>query len=146
MPDTYLPPDGFHPRQDDALARLDRTTMRFNRAFVVANAAVLVTVMLLACTSGGLMGTRLFGRINLGIVLGLVEGTLLLLSAARYDRRLRRNCDPVAESLRADRLREERLFEDRPRDIRHGNGPGLGNGLGHGNGHGHGHSHRAVNR
>jgi hypothetical protein len=67
-------------------AGLRRTTLRLSRSFAAANAVFLGVMVLLACTADGLLGTEVVGRLNLGMLLGLAEGVLLLGTATWFDR------------------------------------------------------------
>ncbi|GAA0700373.1 hypothetical protein GCM10010193_63900 [Kitasatospora atroaurantiaca] len=82
------------------LAALHLTRLQLARGFAVANGLFFTAALLLACTAGGLLGTEVIGRINLGMALGLIEGVLLLGSAALFDRRSDRVGDRTADDLR----------------------------------------------
>ncbi|WP_354644536.1 DUF485 domain-containing protein [Kitasatospora camelliae] len=94
------PPTAVPPAAHGELDALHDTRMRLARGFAVANGALFAVTLLLACTAGGLLGTEVAGRINLGMALGLVQGVLLLGSAALFDRRSRRTGDRAADRLR----------------------------------------------
>ncbi|GAA5019773.1 DUF485 domain-containing protein [Kitasatospora paranensis] len=140
MPAAHPPPDNFRPHRradrpapppdapavaalDPAvggLAALHRSTARLARRFAVTNAACFGIIVLSACTGSGLLATEVIGRINLGILLGLFQGVLLLWTAAHYDRRSTGQCDPVADGLRERRgerraERYEQRYDDRHR-------------------------------
>ena len=142
MPAAHLPPDSFRSRHRAAghpgapldppaawaardraageLAALNRATARLGRGFAVANAAGFAVMVLLACTGGGLLGTEVFGRVNLGIVLGVAQAVGLLWTAARFDRRSTRTCDPLAETL-GEGLHHSQYGD--PREDRYGANP-----------------------
>jgi len=114
------PPGPPSPTLRRELAALHLTRLRLARGFAVANGAFFAATLLLACTSGGLLGTEVLGRINLGMALGLIEGVLLLGTAALFDRRSRRAGDRTADALRTRTAgRVERPEESR--DPLHGN-------------------------
>lgn len=113
MPATH-PPSEESP-YTAPLTRLSRATTRLSRTFALVNAGGLVLVVALGMTGSALMGTPVLGRVNLGILLGLLQGAVLLWTAARYDHRLSRSCDPAAERI-AERLRFERRPVETPAD------------------------------
>ncbi|WP_377274310.1 DUF485 domain-containing protein [Peterkaempfera sp. SMS 1(5)a] len=57
-------------------------------------------MVLLAGAAPGLLATEVIGRINLGLLLCGTLGVLAFLTAARYDRRSARDCDPDADRIR----------------------------------------------
>ncbi|MEZ0096141.1 DUF485 domain-containing protein [Streptacidiphilus sp. EB129] len=116
------PPDAPVPVHTTELGALRRSTLRLSRGFAVANAACFAVTVLLAVTASGLLGTQVFGQVNLGMVLALGQGVLLLWTAAHFDRRSARICDPVADELLArheagtsyERAGHDRQGYDRP--------------------------------
>ncbi|MEV4331831.1 hypothetical protein AB0K02_15050 [Streptomyces sp. NPDC049597] len=59
---------------------------RPGRSFALVNGLTFAVHLLLACAAEDLLATRVAGQINLGVVALLAQGSLLLWSAARYDR------------------------------------------------------------
>ncbi|WP_432072526.1 hypothetical protein [Streptomyces wuyuanensis] len=59
---------------------------RASRSFALVNGLTFVVHLLLACAAEDLLATRVAGQINLGVVALLAQGSLLLWTAARYDR------------------------------------------------------------
>ncbi|MEV4916746.1 hypothetical protein AB0K47_08035 [Streptomyces tirandamycinicus] len=59
---------------------------RPSRSFALVNGLTFVVHLLLACAAEDLLATRVAGQINLGVVAVLAQGSLLLWTAARYDR------------------------------------------------------------
>ncbi|WP_369268711.1 hypothetical protein AB5J55_00520 [Streptomyces sp. R11] len=56
------------------------------RSFALVNGLTFAVHLLLACTAEDLLATRVAGQITLGVVALLAQGSLLLWTAARYDR------------------------------------------------------------
>lgn len=56
-------------------------------AFAVVNGLTFGVHLLLACSAADFMATRIWGEINIGVLAVLLQGALLLWTAARYDRR-----------------------------------------------------------
>ncbi|ATW46808.1 hypothetical protein ACWGJT_23375 [Streptomyces xantholiticus] len=59
---------------------------RPGRSFALVNGLTFAVHLLLACAAEDLLATRVAGQINLGVVAILAQGSLLLWTAARYDR------------------------------------------------------------
>ncbi|MDQ0840451.1 hypothetical protein [Streptomyces sp. V1I6] len=59
---------------------------RPGRSFALVNGPTFAVHLLLACVAEDLLATRVAGQINLGVVAILAQGSLMLWSAARYDR------------------------------------------------------------
>ncbi|MFD7908695.1 DUF485 domain-containing protein [Kitasatospora sp. NPDC059722] len=103
------PPPGARPAVSPReLAVLRRRTLRITRGFALLNGVPLALTVVLACTAGGLLGTKVLGQFTVGMLLGVVQGTLLLWTAARFDRRAAARCDAEAERLRAGHRTEAR--------------------------------------
>ncbi|MCZ7457188.1 hypothetical protein [Streptomyces sp. WMMC940] len=59
---------------------------RVSRSFALVNGVTFTVHLLLACAAEDLLATPVAGQINLGVVALLAQGSLLLWTAARYDR------------------------------------------------------------
>ncbi|GGT17584.1 hypothetical protein [Streptomyces purpureus] len=59
---------------------------RPGRSFALVNGLTFAVHLVLACAAEDLLATRVTGQINLGVVALLAQGSLLLWTAARYDR------------------------------------------------------------
>ncbi|WP_406863815.1 hypothetical protein ABZO31_26620 [Streptomyces sp. HUAS MG47] len=60
--------------------------LRPGRSFALVNGVTFVVHLLLACAAKDLMATPVVGQVSLGVVALLAQGSLLLWTAARYDR------------------------------------------------------------
>lgn len=67
---------------------------------MVINGAAFLLTALLSGTAGELFATRPAGRMPLGVVLGALQLTVLLLTSWWYDRTLRRHADPLVDLIR----------------------------------------------
>ncbi|MCX4821381.1 DUF485 domain-containing protein [Streptomyces sp. NBC_01142] len=56
-------------------------------AFALVNGLTFGLLLLLACSAPDFMAGRVWGEINVGVLALLVQGSLLLWTAAWYDRR-----------------------------------------------------------
>lgn len=75
-----------HTHQRTPLFRQRARPHRPGRSFALVNGLTFVVHLLLACAAEDLLATRVAGQINLGVVALLAQGSLLLWTAARYDR------------------------------------------------------------
>lgn len=107
-PSAGPPPGGRPSAGPRELAVLRRRTLRITRGFALLNAVPFALTVVLACTAGGLLGTKVLGQFTVGMLLGVVQGALLLWTAARFDRRSAAWCDAEAERLRAVHRTEAR--------------------------------------
>ncbi|GGV39923.1 hypothetical protein ACIRPR_13765 [Streptomyces griseoflavus] len=64
------------------------------------NGAAFLLTALLPGTVGELFATRPANRMPLGVVLGALQLTVLLLTSWWYDRTLRRHADPLVDLMR----------------------------------------------
>ncbi|MFC9061580.1 hypothetical protein ACFTXB_26570 [Streptomyces sp. NPDC057074] len=64
------------------------------------NGAAFLLTTLLAGTAGELFATRPAGSMPLGVALGGLQLTVLLLTSWWYDRTLRRRADPLVDLMR----------------------------------------------
>ncbi|MGW7367604.1 hypothetical protein ACWGI8_30330 [Streptomyces sp. NPDC054841] len=53
----------------------------------MVNASTFAVHLLLACSADDFMATRIWGRTNIGVLALLLQASLLVWTAARYDRR-----------------------------------------------------------
>ncbi|MFD4141314.1 hypothetical protein [Streptomyces sp. NPDC058572] len=56
-------------------------------SFALVNGSAFAVHMLLACSAAELMATRVWGEANIGVLALLFQGALMVLTAARFDRR-----------------------------------------------------------
>ncbi|MFD9981604.1 DUF485 domain-containing protein [Streptomyces massasporeus] len=106
------PPSDDRPHEPVASStqQLPRTLAGARRRVVVINGAAFLLTALLSGTAGELFATRLASRLPLGVVLGALQLTVLLLTSWWYDRTLRRDADPLVDMVRrhADRVHTSR--------------------------------------
>ncbi|MBT2511632.1 hypothetical protein J7I98_38810 [Streptomyces sp. ISL-98] len=55
-------------------------------SFAVVNGSTFVVHLLLACSAADFMATRIWGETSIGVPALLLQGSLLVWTAARYDR------------------------------------------------------------
>ncbi|MFC9282266.1 DUF485 domain-containing protein [Streptomyces collinus] len=96
------PPSDDLPHEPVASAtrQLPRTLAGARRRFLVINGAAFLLTALLSGTAGELFATRPAGTMPLGVVLGALQLTVLLLTSWWYDRTLRRHADPLVDLIR----------------------------------------------
>ncbi len=78
---------------------------RFTRFAFPMTAAFLIwyfAYVLLSVYARGFMATPIFGNVNLGILLGLLQFVTTFLITGLYIRHARKNLDPIAAKLRAE--------------------------------------------
>ncbi|MGC4986987.1 hypothetical protein ACLQ18_41390 [Streptomyces sp. DT193] len=66
-------------------------------SFALVNGSALAVHVLLACSAAELMATRVRGEATIGMLAMLVQGSLLVWTAARYDRRA--NVRPTPQEI-----------------------------------------------
>jgi uncharacterized membrane protein (DUF485 family) len=81
---------------------LRRRQRRFVFPMAAAFLAWYLLYVLLATYARGFMSEKLFGNINVGLVLGLLQFVSTFLITTLYVRYANRRLDPLAERLRAD--------------------------------------------
>ncbi|HET8641927.1 MAG TPA: DUF485 domain-containing protein [Pseudonocardiaceae bacterium] len=81
---------------------LRRRLRRFVFPMTAAFLAWYLLYVLLATYARGFMSQKLFGNINIGLVLGLLQFVSTFLITWLYVRYANRRLDPLAEQLRAD--------------------------------------------
>ncbi|MFB6551098.1 hypothetical protein [Streptomyces sp. NPDC056405] len=96
------PPPSDRPDEPAASAaqRLPRTLADARRRFLVINGTAFLLTALLAGTAGELFATRPASSMPLGVALGALQLTVLLLTSWWYDRTLRRRADPFVGLIR----------------------------------------------
>ncbi|GAA4925193.1 DUF485 domain-containing protein [Streptomyces coeruleoprunus] len=80
---------------------LRRTYRSFAFPLTIAFIAWYLLYVLLSNYAGGLMGTRLFGNINVALVLGLAQFLTTFLIAWFYSRHAAEKLDPKAEAIKS---------------------------------------------
>jgi uncharacterized membrane protein (DUF485 family) len=94
--DQEPPPVG-----DAEIKTLFSVERSLSRSFVAANAGSFALLALLAVAGGDLLAAQIAGQVTIGMVLGLIQMGILVLTALRFDRGCSSSCDPLAETLRA---------------------------------------------
>ncbi|MET9431454.1 MULTISPECIES: DUF485 domain-containing protein [unclassified Streptomyces] len=79
---------------------LRRTYRSFAFPLTIAFIAWYLLYVLLSNYAGGFMGTRLFGNINVALVLGLAQFVTTFLIAWFYSRHAAEKLDPKAEAIK----------------------------------------------
>ncbi|MEW1724397.1 DUF485 domain-containing protein [Streptomyces sp. NPDC093109] len=82
-------------------AELRRTYRAFAFPLTIAFIAWYLLYVLLSNYAGGFMGTKLFGNINIALVLGLAQFATTFLIAWIYSRHAARRLDPGAEAIKS---------------------------------------------
>nr|WP_175408718.1 DUF485 domain-containing protein [Streptomyces sp. TRM64462] len=80
---------------------LRRTYRSFAFPLTVAFIAWYLLYVLLSNFAGGFMGTRLFGNINVALVLGVAQFATTFLIAWLYSRHAAEKLDPKAEAIKS---------------------------------------------
>jgi uncharacterized membrane protein (DUF485 family) len=83
------------------------TTLRFTFPMSLVFLAWYLCYVLLSAYFPGFMGTRLFGAVNIGLLMGLGQFASTLLITAWYLRYARREIDPRVRDLYVDATGEE---------------------------------------
>lgn len=96
-------PDWVAVQASPEFARLRKAVRGFVFPMTVAFLVWYLLYVLLADYAQGFMGTKVFGNVNLGIVLGLLQFVTTFLIAILYSRHAGRKMDPLADELR-DRI------------------------------------------
>ncbi|GHB35155.1 membrane protein [Streptomyces cirratus] len=108
------PPGGVEPRpagptaedfervqQSEEFAELRHSHRSFAFPLTVAFIAWYLLYVLLSNYAGGFMGTKLFGNINVALVLGLAQFATTFLIAWLYSRHAAAELDPKAAAIKA---------------------------------------------
>ncbi|MFD3543924.1 DUF485 domain-containing protein [Streptomyces sp. NPDC058662] len=88
-------------QQSAEFAELRRSYRSFAFPLTVAFIAWYLLYVLLSNYAGGFMGTKLFGNINVALVLGLGQFATTFLIAWLYSRHAATRLDPKAEAIKA---------------------------------------------
>ncbi|MFD3557628.1 DUF485 domain-containing protein [Streptomyces goshikiensis] len=87
-------------QQSPEFAELRRAHRSFAFPLTVAFIAWYLLYVLLSSYAGGFMGTKLFGNINVALVLGLAQFATTFLIAWLYARHAAAQLDPKAEAIK----------------------------------------------
>ncbi|MER6334345.1 DUF485 domain-containing protein [Streptomyces sp. NPDC001034] len=87
------------------LRELRRLRFSFATPAAVAVVSGYLLLILLSGFAPGLMAAALWGHLTFGLTLGLALFAALFLTAWRYHRHMRTRFDPLADALRAHRVR-----------------------------------------
>ncbi|MFB7518275.1 DUF485 domain-containing protein [Streptomyces sp. NPDC056144] len=87
-------------QQGEEFGELRRTYRSFAFPLTIAFIAWYLLYVLLSNYAGGFMGTKLFGNINVALVLGLGQFVTTFLIAWLYSRHAANRLDPRAEAIR----------------------------------------------
>ncbi|MEV7423979.1 MULTISPECIES: DUF485 domain-containing protein [unclassified Streptomyces] len=82
-------------------AELRRTYRSFAFPLTVAFIAWYLLYVLLSNYAGGFMGTKVFGNINVALILGLAQFVTTFLIAWIYSRHAARRLDPGAQAIKS---------------------------------------------
>ncbi|MBT2467151.1 DUF485 domain-containing protein [Streptomyces sp. ISL-66] len=88
-------------QQSDEFAELRRAQRSFAFPLTVAFIAWYLLYVLLSSYAGDFMGTKLFGNINVALVLGLAQFATTFLIAWLYSRHAAAKLDPKATAIKA---------------------------------------------
>lgn len=88
-------------QQSPEFAELRRAHRSFAFPLTVAFIAWYLLYVLLSNYAGGFMGTKLFGNINVALVLGLAQFATTFLIAFLYSRHAAAKLDPRASAIKA---------------------------------------------
>ncbi|AWZ06621.1 MULTISPECIES: DUF485 domain-containing protein [unclassified Streptomyces] len=88
-------------QQSAEFAELRRAQRSFAFPLTVAFIAWYLLYVLLSSYAGGFMGTKLFGNINVALVLGLAQFATTFLIAWLYSRHAASKLDPRASAIKA---------------------------------------------
>ncbi|MFD5450506.1 DUF485 domain-containing protein [Streptomyces sp. NPDC003470] len=88
-------------QQSAEFAELRRSFRSFAFPLTIAFVAWYLLYVLLSNFAGGFMGTKLFGNINVALVLGLAQFVTTFLIAWWYSRHAAAKLDPKAEAIKS---------------------------------------------
>ncbi|MCJ0872881.1 DUF485 domain-containing protein [Streptomyces sp. AP-93] len=100
-PATPGPQEFVRVQQSEEFAELRRAHRSFAFPLTVAFIAWYLLYVLLSNYAGGFMGTKLFGNINVALVLGLGQFATTFLIAWLYSRHAAAQLDPKASAIKA---------------------------------------------
>ncbi|RDG39667.1 DUF485 domain-containing protein [Streptomyces corynorhini] len=109
VPDSATPATPAHPttaqfvevQESAEFAELRRTYRSFAFPLTVAFIAWYLLYVLLSNYAGGFMGTKVFGNINVALILGLAQFVTTFLIAWIYSRHAARRLDPGAQAIKS---------------------------------------------
>ncbi|MGY1815142.1 DUF485 domain-containing protein [Blastococcus sp. SYSU D00820] len=108
-----LTPEEYRQAQDSPeFTELRRRFRRFAFPMTVAFFAWYLLYVLLSTYADGFMATKVFGDVNLGILLGLAQFVTTFLITQLYVRHAGRNTDPIADEMR-ERLEHHEYARER---------------------------------
>jgi uncharacterized membrane protein (DUF485 family) len=120
-----LTPEEYRQAQDSPeFTELRRRFRRFAFPMTVAFFVWYLLYVLLSTYADDLMAEKVFGDVNLGILLGLAQFVTTFLITTLYVRHAGRNTDPIADEMR-DRLEHHEYAREEP-----GAGGGTAQGVG----------------
>ncbi|MFB7273371.1 DUF485 domain-containing protein [Streptomyces sp. NPDC056244] len=88
-------------QESEEFGELRRTYRSFAFPLTIAFIAWYLLYVLLSNYAGGFMGTKLFGNINVALVLGLAQFATTFLIAWYYARHASRKLDPKADAIKS---------------------------------------------
>jgi uncharacterized membrane protein (DUF485 family) len=109
-----LTPEEYRQAQDSPeFTELRRRFRRFAFPMTVAFFVWYLLYVLLSTYADDLMAEKVFGDVNLGILLGLAQFVTTFLITTLYVRHAGRNTDPIADEMR-DRLEHHEYAREKP--------------------------------
>ena len=109
-----LTPEEYRQAQDSPeFTELRRRFRRFAFPMTVAFFVWYLLYVLLSTYADDLMAEKVFGDVNLGILLGLAQFVTTFLITTLYVRHAGRNTDPIADEMR-DRLEHHEYARETP--------------------------------
>ena len=119
-----LTPEEYQAAQDSPeFIELKRRFRRFAFPMTVAFFAWYLLYVLLSTYAPDLMATRVFGNVNLGIVLGLLQFVTTFVITHLYVAHANKRTDPIADEMR-NRLEHHEYARGGPGEGRGGRGGG----------------------
>ncbi|MER6012331.1 DUF485 domain-containing protein [Streptomyces bluensis] len=115
------PPTGYEPAGSQALYddpefhSLRRAYRSFGAVAVLLSVGGFLSYVLLSSFAPALMNQELFGRLTLGLALGLVQFVVMGVATWCYVRHMRERVDPIVLRLRAQQHEQEREQEQQAR-------------------------------
>ncbi|MFH8406383.1 DUF485 domain-containing protein [Streptomyces sp. NPDC018019] len=100
-PGPHRPPDFTEVQASPEFRELRRSYRSFAFPLTVAFILWYLLYVLLSSYAGGLMGTKVFGNVNVAFVLGVAQFVTTFLIAWWYSRHAAAKLDPKAESIKS---------------------------------------------